>query len=1247
MTTTSMKVLLMCAAMAGVLCATTPPVLVISDGDGNIVTVDSTGTVTFSGSCNPGVTCTTLTSVASSGKISWTGSIGAFTISGNIGQTKPLVAPPDLDLSLSELTTSARGGTITIQWTDTNFNNSGPVTATMNAGGTISGTGSVTYNAYFDNNNTPFGIGIPVGNFGPVSTASFNGTINGPGATLSPYSMTQVVKFTLGPGSRAGGDFEVVGTPAACTGTIGDFVWSDTNDNGIQDAGELGINGVTVQLYQGPVAPANLLQTTITGPVPSGYTFLVPGTPGYYQFTGLCSGLYNVVVDSTLPANQPVLSGFIPSPSFNPLGTPATDSNGSPAQVNLPASDSVDETIDFGFYAPPPMLTCPPSGSSVGEVGVYFNSPPMMVTGGTPPYTFSVVGTLPPGLTLNPSTGAITGTPTAPGSFTIQVTDSLHLVASTSCPFIINPPPALTCLASGTTGEVGVPFNSPALTVTGGTAPYTFSVVGTLPAGLTLNSSTGAISGTPTAPGSFSIQVTDANGVTATTTCPYTITPPPTLTCLASGTTGLVGMPFSSAALTVAGGTAPYTFSVVGTLPAGLTLNPATGAISGTPTAPGSFSIKVTDANGVSAAGSCPYTIYPPVSATCVSITAVQGVAITPVTMTATGGAGGPYTFSASGLPNGLTMSSTGTISGMPTVSGTFPYTVTIKDAAGNIGTFNCSVTVNPPPQKLNLDCVTCSSIIGYVGKDYSASENVSGGVAPYTFSVVSGQVPPGMTLNTSTGVLSGTPTTPGIYYFTTKVVDSAGNSDTAICFIIILKSPVQLNCGACGSNPGAGQVGVTYTDNLTVSGGTAPYTFSLVSGSLPPGLTLNTSTGKITGVPTAAGTYTFTVKVVDAKGFSDTATCTIVVKAPIDLTCGACGSSAGIGQLGSSYTDTLAVTGGVAPFTFSIVSGSLPPGLTLNSSTGKISGIPTQIGTYTFTAKVVDSMGNSDTATCTIIIKGNPIDLQCGACGTGGTATVGQPYTDTLTVTNGTAPYTFSIISGSLPPGLTLNSSTGKISGSPTTAGTYTFTAKVVDYKGNSDTVSCTIKVTVAPLDVTCGTCTGTAGTAWVGTPYTDALVATGGAPSYTFSIVSGSLPPGLSLNTSTGAITGTPTTPGTYGFTAKVTDSLGHTDTATCAILVKASPIDLNCGACGGVNGKAKIGYFYSDQLTVTNGTAPYTFSLVSGTLPPGLSLNTSTGKISGTPTTSGTYTFTMKVVDAKGFTDTASCTVVVSKY
>ena len=329
-------------------------------------------------------------------------------------------------------------------------------------------------------------------------------------------------------------------------------------------------------------------------------------------------------------------------------------------------------------------------------MGAAFSSPAITVSAGTAPYTFAVVGTLPAGLTLNASSGAISGTPTAPGSFAVKVTDAQGASATTNCPFTIIAGPSVAC-PTANSGEVGVAFNSPAMTVTGGTAPYTFTLVGTLPAGLTLNASTGAISGTPTAPGSFGIKVTDAKGVSAGSNCPFTIVAAPSVTC-PTANTGEVGAPFNRPAMTVSGGVAPYTFTVVGTLPAGLTLNAATGAISGTPTAHGSFGIKVTDANGVVAAGSnCPFTIVAAPSVSCPAAnTGEVGVPFNSLAMTVSFGTP-PYTFTVVGaLPAGLTLNaSTGAISGTPTASGSFG--VKITDARGVVAAGgNCPFTIVP-----------------------------------------------------------------------------------------------------------------------------------------------------------------------------------------------------------------------------------------------------------------------------------------------------------------------------------------------------------------------------------------------------------------------------------------------------------------------------------------------------------------------------------------------------------------------
>src|SRR6185503_3118395 len=211
------------------------------------------------------------------------------------------------------------------------------------------------------------------------------------------------------------------------------------------------------------------------------------------------------------------------------------------------------------------------------------------------------------------------------------------------------------------------------------------------------------------------------------------------------------------------------------------------------------------------------------------------------------------------------------------------------------------------------------------------------------------------LTLNTSTGAITGTPTATGS--FSVKVTDSNGagaSTATSACSVTIAPAPPALACVAATT----GQVGVAYSSSLVATGGVAPYTYSILSGSLPTGLTLNSATGAITGTPTAAGSFPFTAKVVDSRGTAagtTTNSCgiTIAAAAPA-LSCVA----ATTGQVGVAYSSSLVATGGVAPYTYSILSGSLPTGLTLNASTGAITGTPTAAGSFPFTAKVVDSRG-------------------------------------------------------------------------------------------------------------------------------------------------------------------------------------------------------------------------------------------------------------------------------------------------
>jgi large repetitive protein len=182
------------------------------------------------------------------------------------------------------------------------------------------------------------------------------------------------------------------------------------------------------------------------------------------------------------------------------------------------------------------------------------------------------------------------------------------------------------------------------------------------------------------------------------------------------------------------------------------------------------------------------------------------------------------------------------------------------------------------------------------------------------------------------------------------------------------------------------------------------------------------------------------------------------------------------------------------------------------------------------------------------------------------------------------------------------------------------------------------------APLTLNCAT-----GTGQVNVVYSSAVTAGGGLQPYTFAIIGGSLPPGLSLNTATGAITGTPTTPGTYSYTVLLEDatavpgSLAGTVTSHCSITIApaAQPLTIKCPTAS-----ATVGTAYSSPAATPGGTGPYTYSVASGALPSGLTLNAGTGAITGTPSKAGTYTFTLKVVDSKGATaTTTSCSIAVA--
>ena len=475
---------------------------------------------------------------------------------------------------------------------------------------------------------------------------------------------------------------------------------------------------------------------------------------------------YTFSIVGTLPA------GLTLSSAGAVTGTPAA--SGSFSVKVTDATGAVGTTCPITIN-PSLAVTCP--AATAGDVNAPFNTQ-VPFTGGTAPYTFSIVGSLPAGLTLS-GTGAVTGTPTASGSFSIKVTDAAGAVGTT-CPITINSPLSVTCAAT-TSGVVGTAFSSGPLTVAGGTTPYAYSIVGVLPAGLTLNTTNGAVSGTPTASGSFSVQVKDASGAVAAVNCPITITGPPSLTCPSSNSFQ-VGVVVNSPAMTVGGGTAPYTFSLAsGTLPAGLTLNTSTGAITGTPSATGTFTIQVKDLHGVAAAVSCPFTVGPAAGLTITTTSLPPGTSGTPYSFQPlTSGGTLPFVWTITGLPRNFTYNtSSGLISGT-SGSGTYTVTFSVSDSSNPQKTASAILTL--AIGSTSLAFTTASPLPnGTVDMFYSAQLSASGGQTPYYWSASN---LPAWLIFDVTGSVCGTPITvcgtpgasfSGLNTFTVTVMDSSG----------------------------------------------------------------------------------------------------------------------------------------------------------------------------------------------------------------------------------------------------------------------------------------------------------------------------------------------------------------------------------------------------------------------------------------------------------------------------------------
>ncbi len=1008
-----------------------------------------------------------------------------------------------------------------------------------------------------------------------------------------------------------------------------------------------------------PATPTNL---SITTPELTEATINVP----YSRVLAASGGSepYRWILDS-----GSLSPGLSLSQSGDLTGTPTSAGTFNfVARVTDAVNNSTTKAFSLVVKAAAP-LTITTRDLPRGSVGASY-SQQLGASGGQTPYTWSIQsGNFPEGLTLSSTTGIVQGTPERAGtsSFVLKLSDATGASVTATLSVVINPATLLLTIEtiSLPDGIIGSTY-SQTLQAAGGTSPYHWEIKsGQLPEGLSF-SQAGVLSGNPTTLGEkvFTVEVSDQSGQSAIKQFDIDIDPAPELTILTQTTLprAAVGVPFQVELKAIAG-TEPYAWkkkkkAKFGVIPDGLTLTKA-GMLSGTPTTQGTFNFTliVNDESGRQA--SKPFVLEigappPPLEIRTATLpAATQGLNYT--AKLEAGGGVAPYTWSIDSgtLPNGLTLTPTGDISGRATAVFTASFIIRVRDAIGTSSVKQLSLTVIQPPPPLIIS--TTSLPETSAERSYSQTLQATGGVPPYTWSLANGSLGPGLSLSAN-GVISGTPTAPGTVVFGVRVTDSAQQTVVRTLAIKIdpadklapfgvLETPDQratLVNTITGTGWALDNIGVVSVevllDNQKISDafyGVARPDVAVVWGSFPNGA----NAGYKFSIDTTLlsnGDHTLAIRIGDLQGNKViVGTRTIQIQNRV-LTI--ISTELARGKKGQSYSFQMVAAEGRPPYTWSITSGALPQGLNLSPS-GLISGTPTVFGNSTFTIKVTDTAGGAALVSLTLFVQPDIEPLRILTSGDLTAGQTGVDYSEQLFFVGGTAPRTWSLGTGTLPPGLTLGATSGVISGKPTQVGNFAFTVRLTDATQTTvNSQEIRIAITPGPLVIT-SSGTLTAGTA--GAPYAHQLTFLGGKTPVTWSLPSGSsLPPGLTLNASTGLISGTPTTANTYTFTVQLRDSQqppATTVSGTLTIIIAPPPLiitstgDLTAG---------QINHAYSHQLTFTGGTPPVTWSLPTGsTLPPGLTLNATTGVIAGTPTQTGNFTFTVKVTDSANVSTTSS--------
>jgi hypothetical protein len=872
------------------------------------------------------------------------------------------------------------------------------------------------------------------------------------------------------------------------------------------------------------------------------------------------------------------------------------------------------------------------------------------VTGGsgTPTLVYSISPPLPGGLGLSATTGAISGAPTtslAATPFTVTVTDQNGATAAAGFSLTVNP--AVTATQSIATKSLTLNHAASFTPVTGGggTTPLAYSISPTPPSGLSIDPTTGVISGIPGATLTatlFTVTATDANLATASNTFSLTVNSAVTATQSVATKILTQSQAANFTPVTGGGGTTPLAFSISPTLPSGLSIDPITGAVTGTPgttlTAT-TFTVTVTDANSATATNTFSLTVN-------AAVTATQSVATTLLTLnhavtgfTPVTGSGGTGTLGYSispTLPAGLSFSpTTGAVTGDPSAtSAATTYTVTVTDANAATATNTFSLTVNGVPtatQSIASEVLTQNHATGFT------PVTGGGGTAPLGYSI-SPTLPTGLSIDPMTGIVSGTPSGTSTATTYTVTVTDANNATANASFSLAVNTAVTATRAVASKALTQNLAAVGFTP-VTGAGGTTPLAYS-ISPALPTGLSINATTGAVSGSPSTTLTATsFTVTVADANGATATASFSLTVNTAPTATLAVSSATLTASHATTPFTPVTGA-GGTGSLTYS-VSPTLPTGLSVGASTGQLTGTPAAASAATsYTVTVTDSNGATATNSFSLTVDG-PVTATQVIASKGLTVNFATSGFTPVTGAGGVGTLSYSV-SPTLPAGIAMNPSTGQITGLPTnpTAAT-TYTVTVTDQNGATAPASFSLMINgqVTATQAVASTALTQDRAAVSFTPVT----AGGGTMPVSFS-VSPVLPAGLTLASATGTVAGTPTVASaTTSYTVTVTDLNGATATAGFSLTVNQAVTATQAVAMTSL--KVNQAATPLTPVTGSGGTGALSYA-VAPALPTGLSLASATGEISGTPTApQAAASYTVTVTDTNGATATASFSLAIT--